>query len=113
MAGSAMWFGIVAALLLCLATAGSYAALSNFIRARGPLTSSPASLPIESKSSPLRPRHEVHDRLGQPSLYWVYPGCMVGVTASEWLLMNQFFPDTFSGGFSSRCSCTYSVSCFR
>ena len=34
--------------------------------------------------------------------YWVYPGCMVGVTAliSSYLL-NQFFPDTFSGIYDS------------
>ena len=34
--------------------------------------------------------------------YWVYPGCMVGVTAIiSGYLLNQFFPDTFSGGFNS------------
>ena len=34
--------------------------------------------------------------------YWVYPGCMVGVTALlAGYLLNQFFPDTFSGVFNS------------
>ena len=34
--------------------------------------------------------------------YWVYPGCMVGVTALlSGYLLNQFFPDTFSGSFNS------------
>jgi basic amino acid/polyamine antiporter, APA family len=34
--------------------------------------------------------------------YWVYPGCMVGVTAIlSGYLLNQFFPDTFSGSYNS------------
>ncbi len=34
--------------------------------------------------------------------YWVYPGCMVGVTALlSGFLLNQFFPDTFSSSFNS------------
>ena len=34
--------------------------------------------------------------------YWVYPGCMVGVTALlSGYLLNQFWPDTFSGSFNS------------
>ena len=34
--------------------------------------------------------------------YWVYPGCMVGVTAIlSGYLLNQFFPDTFSSSYNS------------
>ena len=34
--------------------------------------------------------------------YWVYPGCMVGVTAIlSGYLLNQFFPNTFSGSINS------------
>jgi amino acid transporter len=34
--------------------------------------------------------------------YWVYPGCMVGVTAIlSGYLLNQFWPDTFAGNFNS------------
>src|SRR5208283_3984928 len=34
--------------------------------------------------------------------YWVYPGCMVGVTAIlSGYLLNQFWPDTFSGTYNS------------
>jgi hypothetical protein len=33
--------------------------------------------------------------------YWVYPGVMVGVTAIlSGYLLNQFWPDTFSGGYN-------------
>ena len=41
LAGSAMWFGIVAALLLCFATALSYAELSKLYPGRGRRISSP------------------------------------------------------------------------
>ena len=34
--------------------------------------------------------------------YWVYPGCMVGVTAIlAGYLLNQLWPDTFAGNYSS------------
>jgi len=34
--------------------------------------------------------------------YWVYPGCMVGVTAIlGGYLLNQFLPDTFAGNYNS------------
>src|ERR1035438_9318210 len=42
MAGCAMWFGILAALLLCFATAISYAELSKLFPAAGPPNLSPS-----------------------------------------------------------------------
>src|SRR5208337_2938423 len=72
-AGSAMWFGIVAALLLCFATAISYAELSKF---------------IIGWASHL--------------YYWVYPGVMVGVTAVlAGYLASIFWPDTFNAAVNS------------
>jgi basic amino acid/polyamine antiporter, APA family len=103
MAGSAMWFGIVAALLLCLATAVSYAELSKLYPGAGSSYFF-AEQAFLSKSKAHRFARVMKFMTGWAShlYYWVYPGCMVGVTALlSGYLMNQFFPDTFSGGFSS------------
>ena len=51
MAGSAMWFGILAAMVLCFATAVSYAELSKLYPGAGSPTSSPSR-----RSSPRRNR---------------------------------------------------------
>jgi len=103
MAGCAMWFGILFALLLCLATAYSYAELSK-------LYPGPGSSYLYAEQAFLSKTHAYKFAriakfiTGWAShlYYWVYPGVMVGVTAILGsFLMNQFFPDTFSGVYNS------------
>src|SRR6201987_2815317 len=78
MAGSAMWFGIVAALLLCLATAVSYAELSKLYPGAG-------SSYFFAEQAFLNKTHAFRfARLAKfitgwagPPHYWIYPGCLV------------------------------------
>src|SRR6202161_826407 len=103
MAGCAIWFGIVAALLLCFATAISYAELSKLYPGAGSsyLYAEQAFL---SKTGAYKFARLAKFITGWAShlYYWVYPGCMVGVTALlGGYLLNQFWPDTFSGSFNS------------
>ncbi len=103
MAGSSMWFGILAALLLCFATAVSYAELSKLYPGAGSSYFF-AEQAFLSKTKAFRFARLMKFITGWAShlYYWVYPGCMVGVTALiSGYLLNQFFPDTFSGGFNS------------
>ena len=103
MAGSAMWFGIVAALALCFATAVSYAELSKLYPGAGSSYYF-AEQAFLSKTKAHRFARVMKFMTGWAShlYYWVYPGCMVGVTALiSGYLMNQFFPDTFSASFNS------------
>jgi APA family basic amino acid/polyamine antiporter len=103
MAGAAMWAGIVLALVLCLATAVSYAELSK-------LYPGPGSSYLYAEQAFLSKTHAYKFAriakfvTGWAShlYYWVYPGVMVGVTAIlSGYLLNQFFPDTFSGIYNS------------
>src|SRR5271170_1405103 len=103
MAGEAMWFGIVAALMLCFATAISYAELSKLYPGAGSsyLYAEQAFL---SKTHAYKFARLAKFITGWAShlYYWIYPGCMVGVTALlSGYLLNQFWPDTFSGSFNS------------
>jgi basic amino acid/polyamine antiporter, APA family len=103
MAGAAMWFGIVAALMLCFATAISYAELSKLYPGAGSsyLYAEQAFL---SKTHAYKFARMAKFLTGWAShlYYWVYPGCMVGVTAIlSGYLLNQFWPDTFSGAYNS------------
>src|SRR5579862_3820769 len=103
MAGSAMWFGILAALALCFATALSYAELSKLFPGAGSsyLYAEQAFL---SKTKAYRFARIAKFFTGWAShlYYWVYPGCMVGVTAIlGWYLLNQFWPNTFSSTYNS------------
>ena len=103
MAGSAMWFGIVAALLLCFATAISYAELSKLYPGAGSSYFF-AEQAFLSKTHAYKFARIAKFITGWAShlYYWVYPGCMVGVTALlTGYLLNQFFPDTFSGSYNS------------
>ena len=103
LAGQAMWFGIVAALLLCFATAISYAELSKLYPGAGSSYFF-AEQAFLSKTKAYKYARLAKFTTGWAShlYYWVYPGCMVGVTALiSGYLLNQFFPDTFSGGFNS------------
>jgi APA family basic amino acid/polyamine antiporter len=103
MAGISMWAGIFFALLLCLATAISYAELSK-------LYPGPGSSYLYAEQAFLSKTHAYKFAriakfvTGWAShlYYWVYPGVMVGVTAIlSGYLLNQFFPDTFSGIYNS------------
>ena len=103
LAGCAMWFGIVAALLLCFATAISYAELSKLFPGAGSsyLYAEQAFL---SKTKAYKFARVAKFFTGWAShlYYWVYPGCMVGVTAIlGGYLLSQLFPDTFSSSYNS------------
>src|SRR6516165_6222124 len=103
LAGSAMWFGILAALLLCFATAISYAELSKLFPGAGSsyLYAEQAFL---SKTHAYRFARLAKFFTGWAShlYYWVYPGCMVGVTAIlVGYLASQFWPGTFSSTYNS------------
>jgi APA family basic amino acid/polyamine antiporter len=103
MAGGGMWFGILAALLLCLATAVSYAELSKLYPGAGSSYFF-AEQAFLSKTHAYKFARLAKFVTGWAShlYYWVYPGCMVGVTALlSGYLLNQFWPDTFSGSFNS------------
>jgi len=103
MAGQAMWFGIVAALLLCFATAISYAELSKLYPGAGSSYFF-AEQAFLSKTRAYRFARMAKFITGWAShlYYWVYPGVMVGVTAIlSGYLLNQFWPDTFSGTYNS------------
>ncbi len=103
MAGGGMWFGIVAALMLCLATAVSYAELSKLYPGAGSSYFF-AEQAFLSKTHAYKFARMAKFITGWAShlYYWVYPGCMVGVTALlSGYLLNQFWPDTFSGSFNS------------
>ena len=98
-----MWFGIVGALLLCLATAVSYAELSKLYPGAGS-SYFYAEQAFLSKTKAFKFARIVKFFTGWAShlYYWVYPGCMVGVTAIlAGYLLNQFWPDTFSSNYNS------------
>ncbi|MGD0884257.1 MAG: APC family permease [Thermodesulfovibrionales bacterium] len=103
MAGISMWFGILFALLLCFATAISYSELAK-------LYPGPGSSYLYAEQAFLSKTHAYKfARLAKfitgwasHLYYWVYPGVMVGVTAIlGGYLLNQFWPDTFSGTYNS------------
>jgi amino acid transporter len=103
MAGCAMWFGLLAALLLCFATAVSYAELSKLYPGPGSsyLYAEQAFL---SKTKAFRFARIAKFFTGWAShlYYWVYPGLMVGVTAIlSGYLCSQFWPNVFSGTYNS------------
>src|ERR1700736_1982306 len=81
MAGAAMWFGIIVALLLCLATAISYAELSKLYPGAGSSYFF-AEQAFLSKSKAYRFARIAKFAVGWAShlYYWIYPGVMVAVT---------------------------------
>src|SRR5438105_5753376 len=103
MAGSAMWFGIVGALLLCFATAISYAELSKLYPGAGSsYVFAEQAFLRKTKAYKFARIAKFFTGWASHLYYWVYPGCMVGVTAIlGGYLLNQFFPDTFSGTYNS------------
>src|ERR1700749_1184697 len=103
MAGQGMWFGILGGLFLCLATAIAYAELSKLYPGAGSSYFF-AEQAFLSKTRAFKFARIAKFVTGWAShlYYWVYPGCMVGVTALlSGYLLNQFFPDTFSGSYNS------------
>jgi amino acid transporter len=102
-AGCAMWFGIVGALALCFATAIAYAELSKLYPGAGSSYFF-AEQAFLAKSKAFRFARVAKFIVGWAShlYYWVYPGCMVGVTAIlSGFLLNQFWPDTFAPNYNS------------
>ena len=103
MAGCAMWIGIVFALVLCFATAISYAELSKLYPGAGSsyLYAEQAFL---SKTHAFKWARIIKFFTGWNShlYYWIYTGLMVGVTAilAGWLA-GQFWPDVFSQTYNS------------
>jgi len=102
-AGMSMWFGILFALLLCLATAIAYAELSKLYPGAGSSYFF-AEQAFLSKEKAYKWARLFKFVVGWAShlYYWVYPGVMVGVTAMiiGWVL-GQFFPSTFSSSIPS------------
>ncbi len=103
MAGSDIWFGIFAALMLCFATAVSYAELSKLYPGAG-------SSYFFAEQAYLGKTHMAKFAriakfiIGWAShlYYWVYPGLMVGVTALIVAYMaGDLMPGTFSSGVAS------------
>jgi amino acid transporter len=103
MAGSDMWFGIVAAILLCFATAISYAELSKLYPGAGSSYFF-AEQAFLSKTHAYKFARLSKYIIGWAShlYYWVYPGLMVGVTAIlVGYMAGQIWPDTFNNGLNS------------
>jgi amino acid transporter len=103
MAAQGMWFGIFAAVLLCLATAIAYAELSKLYPGAGSsyFFTEQAFLSKSSYKHFARPAKFV---VGWAShlYYWGYPGLMVGVTALlAGYVIGQLFPDTFNAAVPS------------
>jgi amino acid transporter len=102
-AGMSMWLGIVLALLLCLATAVSYAELSKLYPGAGSSYFF-AEQAYLSKSKAFKWARFMKFTVGWAShlYYWVYPGVMVGVTALlAGYVLGQVFPNTFNAGIPS------------
>src|ERR1700674_2875153 len=103
LAAQGMWFGILGALLLCLATAIAYAELSKLYPGAGSsyFFAEQAFLSkTHAKKFPCVARIAV----GWAShlYYWGYPRLMVGVTALlAGYVMGQIWPDTFNAAVPS------------
>src|SRR5262245_2156155 len=98
LAAQGMWFGILAAVLLCLATAVAYAELSKLYPGAGSSYYF-AEQAFLSKSHSARFSRIAKFTVGWAShlYYWGYPGLMVGVTALlVGYLLGQIWPDTFN-----------------
>src|SRR6202048_5063197 len=103
MAGIAMWFGILFALLLCFATAISYAELSKLYPGAGSSYFF-AEQAFLSKSKVFRFARIAKFVVGWAShlYYWIYPGVMVAVTALlVGYLAGQLFPSVFNAAVPS------------
>src|SRR5208337_945388 len=102
-AGSDMWIGIVLALLLCFATAISYAELSKLYPGAGSSYFF-AEQAFLSKTHAYKFARLSKFIIGWAShlYYWVYPGVMAGVTAILiGYLASSFWPETFNSSVES------------
>ena len=103
LAGQDMWAGIALALLLCFATAISYAELSKLYPGAG------SSYFFAEQAFLGKTTHRRYARFAKFIVgwsshlyYWVYPGVMVGVTALlSGYILGQLWPATFNAGFPS------------
>ena len=98
-----MWFGILAALVLCLATAIAYAELSKLYPGAGSSYFF-AEQAFLSKTPSQKFARVATFAVGWAShlYYWGYPGLMVGVTALvAGYVMGQVWPDTFNAAVPS------------
>ncbi|OIQ95574.1 putative amino acid permease YhdG [mine drainage metagenome] len=103
MAGSAMWFGILIALALCLATAVSYAELSKLYPGAGSSYVF-AEQAFLRKQKAFKWARVAKFVIGWAShlYYWIYPGVMVGVTSILCgYVMGVLFPSVFSSAVPS------------
>jgi amino acid transporter len=103
MAAQGMWFGIFAAILLCLATAIAYAELSKLYPGAGSSYFF-AEQAFLSKARSQKFARPAKFTVGWAShlYYWGYPGLMVGVTALlVGYVMGQLWPDTFNAAVPS------------
>lgn len=103
MAGSAMWFGILIALALCLATAVSYAELSKLYPGAGSSYVF-AEQAFLRKQKAFKWARVAKFVIGWAShlYYWIYPGVMVGVTSILCgYVMGVLFPSVFSSSVPS------------
>ena len=99
-----MWIGIAFALVLCFATALSYAELSKLYPGAGSSHPLMPNRRFSLKTKAFKWARLIKFFTGWNShlYYWVYTGLMVGVTAilAGWLA-GQLWPDTFSGTYNS------------
>jgi len=102
-AGMSMWVGILAALLLCLATAVAYAELSKLYPGAGSSYFF-AEQAFLSKKQAFKWARLMKFVVGWAShlYYWVYPGVMVGVTGLlVGYILGEVWPSTFASGYPS------------
>jgi amino acid transporter len=102
-AGCAVWFGMFVSLLLCFATAISYAELSKLYPGAGS-SYFYAEQAFLSKTKAFKFARIAKFFTGWAShlYYWVYPGLMVGVTAIFiGYLSGVLWPNTFSTTYNS------------
>src|SRR5579864_4238195 len=102
-AAAGMWFGILAALVLCLATAIAYAELSKLYPGAGSSYYF-AEQAFLSKTPSQKFARMAKFTVGWAShlYYWAYPGLMVGVTALVvGYMVGQIWPDTFNAAVPS------------
>src|SRR5215468_2723086 len=103
LAAQGMWFGIFAAVVLCLATAIAYAELSKLYPGAGSSYFF-AEQAFLSKAHSKKFARVAKFTVGWAShlYYWGYPGLMVGVTALlVGYVMGQLWPDTFNAAVPS------------
>ena len=102
-AAQGMWFGILAAVVLCLATAIAYAELSKLYPGAG------SSYFFAEQAFLAKAKAQKFARVAKFTVgwashlyYWGYPGLMVGVTALiVGYVLGQVWPDTFSAAVPS------------